>query len=126
MPYKDKEVQRAKNKEYQKKHYKSKTGYYKAKAKVRRTKMVTEFNELKQTLKCSRCPENHVSCLDFHHRDPNEKTINVGDAVRRGWSITRIVEEITKCDILCANCHRKLHYEENTVGRAGAPFSLIS
>ena len=28
------------------------------------------------------------------------------------WSLDRIKSEAAKCDILCANCHRKLHYDE--------------
>ena len=54
------------------------------------------------------------SCIfDFHHRDPNEKDINVVKIKGRSWK--RIVIELDKCDVLCANCHRlehsKLHKE---------------
>ena len=65
---------------------------------------------------CSRCPEKDVACLEFHHRDPTQKDINVSAFVRR-WSIERLSVEIAKCDVLCANCHRKHHRDErNKVG----------
>lgn len=60
---------------------------------------------------CLRCPENDPVCIDFHHRDPKVKTLNVSMAIAR-WSLARIQEEVAKCDLLCANCHRKLHAEE--------------
>ena len=70
------------------------------------------FDEYKSTLKCKECPENNPACLDFHHRDPSKKEVTLGDAVRMGWSKERTLKEIEKCDVLCANCHRKLHYNE--------------
>jgi hypothetical protein len=36
----------------------------------------------------------------------------ISDALGRGWSIERIQEKMQKCVVLCANCHRKLHYSE--------------
>lgn len=61
---------------------------------------------------CIKCGENHPGCLDFHHRDPNDKYMEVTKMVDAKCKEERILAEIAKCDILCANCHRKLHYEE--------------
>ena len=44
---------------------------------------------------------------DFHHRDPTEKEAHWGQL--RSWSWNRIVLEIDKCALLCANCHRMEH-----------------
>ena len=66
---------------------------------------------------CSKCPESHIACLDFHHRNPKEKDFAVSRAIDRKCSKEKILKEIAKCDILCSNCHRKLHWEErNNVG----------
>ncbi len=66
--------------------------------------------------KCSRCPETHVSCLEFHHIVPSNKIGNISELPAKGWSWSRIEEEIQKCVLLCSNCHRKLHWsEENKV-----------
>lgn len=67
------------------------------------------FTEYKKTLKCSRCPENHPSCLDFHHINPQEKEFSISQKAWR-YSKERIMKEISKCIILCANCHRKEHW----------------
>jgi hypothetical protein len=47
--------------------------------------------------------------LDLHHLDPETKMFNVGD--RRGWSVGDVVEEIAKCVVLCAYCHRLIETE---------------
>ncbi len=74
-------------------------------------KKLEEFRNLKSKLKCNRCEENHIACLEFHHLDPNTKDGNVGE-LARSLSTKRLLEEIKKCEILCANCHRKEHYKE--------------
>jgi hypothetical protein len=58
---------------------------------------------------CIVCGETDPACLDFHHRDPAQKAYGVRQAVHHGWSRTRVRAEAAKCDILCANCHRKHH-----------------
>lgn len=59
---------------------------------------------------CVRCGESHPSCLDFHHRDRATKDADI--ATMRRFGLSRLVDEIAKCDVLCANCHRKFHYDE--------------
>lgn len=65
-----------------------------------------------QKTSCKMCGESNSTCLDFHHRNPQEKAICIGSSITSGYSIERIKKEILKCDVLCANCHRKLHAEE--------------
>lgn len=42
--------------------------------------------------------------MDFDHRDPKDKTANV--AALKSRSPDAILFEISKCDLVCANCHR--------------------
>lgn len=60
---------------------------------------------------CVRCGESDPIVLDFHHRDPKEKELRIAVMV---WShkIEAIDVEIAKCDVLCANCHRREHYRQ--------------
>ena len=77
----------------------------------RREELREWFRALKSTMKCQRCPESIPDCLQFHHRDPSQKDLEVSTAIG-GWSRERILAEMAKCDVLCANCHLKLHWEE--------------
>lgn len=57
---------------------------------------------------CERCGYNDcLAALDFHHPDDNkEGTV----AVAKGWSDKRFYAEVAKCEMICANCHRKEHW----------------
>jgi hypothetical protein len=67
---------------------------------------VAWLKELKRNKRCVRCDESNPACLDFHHTNPDEKTLDISIAVR-SWSTKRLMSEIDKCIVLCANCHRK-------------------
>lgn len=56
---------------------------------------------------CQLCGEKDSDVLDFHHADPSKKLFNVtwGADV----AVSRFIEEINKCIVLCANCHRRVH-----------------
>ena len=98
-------------KEYDKKRNAERKEFLRERDKRRHIEIREWFVEYKSHLKCERCPESHHSCLDFHHEDPNEKEITISRAIASRWSKDRIIKEIEKCSVLCANCHRKLHNE---------------
>jgi hypothetical protein len=56
---------------------------------------------------CVDCGESDIRCLDFDHREPDDKVMNVSMliAVHATWA--RVAAEIEKCDVRCASCHRK-------------------
>lgn len=74
--------------------------------------------EYKSHCACKHCGETHPACLQFHHRDPSMKDFSISNAVGWGWSIARIEAEIAKCDVLCGNCHAKIHYAERQARKA--------
>jgi hypothetical protein len=49
--------------------------------------------------------------MEFDHRDPREKRFVVTRMVGRS-SVARILEEVAKCDVVCANCHRMRTYRQ--------------
>lgn len=58
---------------------------------------------------CRYCNEREIVCLEFHHRDHHTKIGSISRMIRDSLPKEMIVAEIEKCDLLCANCHRKLH-----------------
>jgi len=98
-----------KGKEYRR--WKCKYCYLATKQK-RKQNIRTWFNSLKKELKCKKCGEDRWYVFDFHHKNPEEKEMNMGNCVGRGWSKERIIKEVAKCEVLCANCHRELHWLE--------------
>ena len=111
MPYKDASVRKAKHAEYSRNHYlANKDKQIAANNKYRKTKR-EEWQEYKKTLSCTKCGFSHAAALDFHHTDPSLKEGNVHRFAASG-QYKRAYEEVKKCIVLCANCHRIHHHEE--------------
>jgi len=71
------------------------------------------LEKYKQTLKCTACGENDVICLSFHHLDPGSKTASLYQLVAdRDCTIEQLQKEISKCIVLCYNCHMKYHRDK--------------
>ncbi len=66
--------------------------------------------EYKKKLSCARCGENHPATLQFHHRERDEKKFEIAFYTALGFSKARLLAEIAKCDVVCANCHAKEHW----------------
>lgn len=65
--------------------------------------------------KCKLCNEpydgKNACMFHFHHRNPKEKTFLLGLS-RMGKAWKTILNEFKKCDVVCANCHSKIHASE--------------
>ena len=59
---------------------------------------------------CIDCGESDVTCLDFDHVR-GIKFEEIADLSHRGVSLDRIKKEIDKCEVRCANCHRKVTHK---------------
>ena len=102
-------------------HNKWHNDYYHAKNKEKHTKKIKEQNrsnkrerqrkflEYLQDKCCAVCGEGDQLVLEFDHIDPSQKENTVSNLVNGGsWTKwERVWEEIQKCQILCANCHRR-------------------
>lgn len=61
---------------------------------------------------CVDCGEADPIVLDFDHRDPATKSFAISNGRRRNLSLRRIRMEVEKCDVRCANCHRRKTYAD--------------
>lgn len=53
---------------------------------------------------CAHCNESNPVVLEFDHL--HSKNMNISQMLGEGYSWNKIEEEIKKCQVLCANCHR--------------------
>lgn len=67
-----------------------------------------------QRTKCAKCGETRKELLHFHHIDPTQKKFTIGKT--RNYSLEKIQEEINKCIVLCASCHKKFHWLASLYG----------
>ena len=70
-----------------------------------RRALVDRFIGFMQDKACADCGETDVRVLEFDHL--RDKKASISDLIRSGskWSV--IMEEIAKCEIVCANDHRR-------------------
>lgn len=61
---------------------------------------------------CVKCGYNkYIGALEFHHLDPSKKDFTI--AHRRLTKLNdEIKNELEKCILVCANCHREIHNEQ--------------
>lgn len=94
-----------------KNHYNNNQGYYLKKAKKRNSKLRLELvNYLKQYFSknpCKDCGESDITVLEFDHTGKIPKFKAVSSVIRHGYPLEKIKEEISKCEVRCANCHRR-------------------
>lgn len=116
MPYKDPEKRRVKAREYSKKHYEENKADIIEVSRVNKNKARAAWQEYKKSLSCESCGQNHPATLDFHHIVMEESNRKVNVLTTKGqYAAAR--EEIKKCMVLCANCHRIHHHEDRAAKR---------
>lgn len=61
--------------------------------------------------KCNRCQQQfYPAVYEFHHLDPKTKDRDPSKMLQLSW--VRLISELDKCVLLCANCHRLTHHED--------------
>ena len=48
-----------------------------------------------------------IYTLEFHHKNPNEKEFKLGSGNTMSWKEYK--QEVLKCILVCANCHKEIH-----------------
>jgi hypothetical protein len=60
--------------------------------------------------KCSNCGyDKNIAVLCFHHRDPSLKKFSLDMRALANRKSEEIIAEVSKCELLCHNCHTELH-----------------
>lgn len=105
------------SRKYIKNHYLHNKDYYLHKARKRNTeirnKAYAYIAKFMRSHPCVDCGERDLMVLEFDHRDRSRKNENVSRIIRRTGSLEKLALEITKCDVRCANCHRRKTEKEN-------------
>jgi hypothetical protein len=110
MAYKNKEDQKAcvkKHYEANKEIYKKRASTFSIEARKRNKNFIKNYLLLNP---CVDCGESDVIVLEFDHVR-GEKENNIANASNRAWSLKKIKEEISKCEVRCCNCHRRITHK---------------
>lgn len=102
--YRNSEKGKAYDKAYRKKDSKRRrTNLAKLAQRIAETK--SRIDTIKLAAGCVDCGyKAHAEALDFDHRDPKAKVFSISKRKWAKWE--QLEEEIKKCDLVCANCHR--------------------
>jgi hypothetical protein len=73
------------------------------------SKMLLEISDYKRQASCKFCKESEPVCLDLHHLDPTNKDATVSRMVSDNRPAQLIWREVSKCIVVCKNCHSKVH-----------------
>lgn len=100
---------------YARKHYELNTAAYKAKARILNAKNRLRnrrfVDDYLRSHPCVDCGEADIDVLEFAHVR-GVKVDTISSMLRGTPSIKRIAEEIAKCEVRCANCHRRRTLKE--------------
>lgn len=95
--------------ERSKRYYNENRDHHKGIVYGRKRKVINENRKklfaFYQTHPCVDCGEKDPIVLELDHRDDVEKVADVSNLMDRNWIL--IQTEIDKCDVRCANCHRR-------------------
>jgi hypothetical protein len=93
---------------YSKRHYLSNKEIYKKRGVINgrlgKHRLATLVYKYLEEHSCVDCGQSNPLLLDFDHR--NDKFKSISEMIKSRYSWDKIKEEISKCDVRCANCHR--------------------
>lgn len=103
--YKDQEKRRKNWLEY---YYRNKDAQKAANKRINERNR-QHIRDVKEGRPCADCGQSfHFYIMDFDHLD--DKKDNIATMAGNGYSIQKLDEEIAKCELVCANCHRLRTY----------------
>jgi 5-methylcytosine-specific restriction endonuclease McrA len=93
---------------------------------TRRRELVRIQKEIIDAAKteCFSCGLTDFDKLTFHHKNPKEKKFTIS-GVKTGKTITQIKDEISKCVILCVDCHREYEAGRLVINGLSPPWKFL-
>lgn len=120
MAYKDIENRKAASK----RHYIANKSKYIDRNKRYRLEIRTYVSDLKENMPCADCNVKYpYYVMDFDHLEDKKSLVSILSATGR---IGALKKEIEKCEIVCANCHRKRTHDRLQQSKAGKLSALSS
>lgn len=77
--------------------------------KVKKDRLKSYVSSIKKGNQCEKCGESRFQCLEFHHVNPQNKTLSISNMISRNYSKSDLEAEIQKCTLICRNCHQVKH-----------------
>jgi hypothetical protein len=85
-------------------HYLENKSNYLARAAKRKQELKTKIDEIKSKTSCVDCGKSYPPwVMQFDHL--RDKKFEISRSIALGYGLLKLMEEITKCDVVCANCH---------------------
>ena len=110
MPFKSREAQRAASKRHYEANRDTMIARARAHGDIARQRIRDWLLAYLIEHPCVDCGEADPIVLEFDHR--GDKAFNLGSAARSRRGLASIQAEVAKCDVRCANCHRRKTYAE--------------
>lgn len=112
MPHATQAQRNAYSREYYRKH----KGVINARLvkinRERRHERYAKIRDLKEGAPCTDCGQRYsYFVMDFDHRDPATKLLDVSLMVKRMFAWDKVLAEVAKCDLVCVCCHRLRTYQ---------------
>jgi hypothetical protein len=109
---------------YHREHYLANKQRYvdqaRARKQVLRRERTSYLLDYFATHPCTDCGEGDPVVLEFDHLDADSKAFNISQGLSfRNWQ--SVLDEIEKCEVVCANCHRR-----RTARRCGALRTVLN
>ncbi len=89
--------------------YKYRRDLYEAQ-KRHRIKVRGKLLEFLSSKACIDCGENDPVVLEFDHKSSSRKFKQISNMLSGHYSWESLLKEIKKCEVRCANCHRRKTY----------------
>lgn len=65
--------------------------------------------------KCCKCGyDKNIAALEFHHINPEEKEFQLDARHISNTKMEKLEKELSKCILVCSNCHKEIHHEDLT------------